>query len=185
MAEFGFVLSKREEEALVRAALDSGAWLVPDVDYKTPEAARISTYTEYEGYRGSTRMFLIVHPSYFAAPLEMKETSKEGKCVYFIMQRNGGPTIEFMSSVEFREAGRAKINPGFLAHHKTFWNPKTHRNEDMPAALLKLYRELSSIAKKIATRQKVGMRTYWIGNVVKDLIEAGKLCLGIDHSTAR
>lgn len=179
MAELGFILSRQEEEALVRSALDVGASLVPDMDYTTPDAAQITTYPEYEEHRRQTRMFFILHPSYVTAPIGLRETPKDNKRVFFIVQRTGGPTVDFLSSVEFSEAGRSKINPGFLAHHKTFWNTKTQRNEDMPAALLELYRELSLAVKRMAIRQRVGVRTYWVGKAVQKLIENGVLDLGI------
>lgn len=185
MAELGFILSKEEEEGLVVRALDASAWLVPDIDHQAPEPLRVTTLREYEECRKSTRMFFIQHPSYVKGPLEMREALKDGKRVFFVMQRNGGPAIEFMSSVEFAEGGRAKINPGFLGHHKTFWNPATQRNEEMPTDLLRLYRELSTEVKRMATREKVGVRTYWIGNVIQDRINTGSLRLGMIDDPAQ
>ena len=179
MPELGFVLTKQEEEGVIRHALSRGAWLVPDIDYKTSEPTRITTYEEYEECRKSTRLFFILHPSFSDTPLEMRETVKDRRQVFFVMPRNGGPSVEFLSSVEFSESGRAKINPGFIAHHKTYWNPRTQRNDAVPAALLELYRELSAEAKRVAMREKVGVRVYWIGRVVRRLMEAGKLQLGI------
>jgi len=179
MAELEFILSKVEEETLLKTALGSSCWFVPDINYGTAKPAHVTTYEEFKKYRERTRMFFILHESYIAAPLEMREILKDGQRVFFVMQRNGGPSIDFMSSVEFIEEGRTKINPGSLAHHKTFWNPKTRRNEETPGVLLKLYRELSAVVKKVATRHKVGVRTYWIGNAVHDRIKSGQLDLGI------
>ena len=183
MAELGFVLTKQEEEGLIRHALGRGCWLVPDVDYESPEPIRITTYEQYEGCRKSTRLFFILHPSFSGAPLEMRETIKDNRRVFFVVQRNGGPTIDFLSSVEFSEAGQAKINPGFLAHHKTYWDPRAQKNESVPAALPEFYRDLSAEAKKLTVREKVGVRVYWIGREVQRLIESRKLQLGIALQT--
>jgi hypothetical protein len=181
MAELGFILSKMEEGLLVQDVLDMGAWLVPDIHYQTPELARITMLGDYERFRKVTRLFFILHPSYLRVPLDVREASKEGKSVYFIMQRNGGPTIDFLSSVEFSEGGEHRIKPGFIAHYSTFWNTETQQNEKMPAALLKLYRELSGLVRRLSTPRRTGVRTYWIGKEVQQLLAAGSLHLGIDE----
>ena len=179
MPELGFILTTEEEEGVIRSALRNGAWLVPDIGHETSEPLQIKTYEEYERCRKSTRLFFIIHSSFYKVPLEMRETVREGQHVFVVMQRNGGPVIEYLSSVEFSEGGQANINPGFLAHHKTFWNPKAQENQAVPTTLLELYRELCAEAKNVARREKVGVRVYWIGRAVRQLIEAGKLHLGI------
>jgi hypothetical protein len=50
----------------------------------------------------------------------------------------------------------------------------------MPTDLLRLYRELSTEVKRMATRERVGVRTYWIGKTVQRLLDAGGIQLGID-----
>ena len=179
MAELGLILSKNEESRLVERALHAGCWLLPDVHYEAPQPTRISKIEEFDQWRKSTGLFFIQHPSFVKTPVEMTEIEKDGKKVFFIMQRNGGPTIDFMTAAEFEEGGRAKINPGFLAHHKSFWNSSTQRNEDMPPELLSLFRELSAEAKQMARRERVGVRTYWIGTVIQKQLGAGALHLGI------
>jgi hypothetical protein len=173
------MLTKEEEEGVIRSALLLGAWLVPDIGHQTSTPLQIKTYEEFKEHRKSTRLFFIIHPSFYTVPLEMRETVRDGRHVFMVMQHNGGPAIEFLSSVEFTEGEQRKINPGFLAHHKTFWNPKVHENQAMPPTLLQLHSELCAQVKKVARREKVGVRVYWIGRAVRQLIEAAKLHLGI------
>jgi len=179
MPELGFILGKEEEARIIQCALNHGAWIVPDIGHESAEPLRVSTYAEYEVVRKSTRLFFIMHESYYMVPLEMIETVRDGRRVFTVMQRNGGPSIEFLSSVEFCENGQLKINPGFLAHHNTFWNQRAKANQSPPSPLLNLYRTLCAEGKNVARREKVGVRVYWIGREVRQRIDEGKLQLGI------
>lgn len=179
MPELGFILTQDEEMRVIRHALSMGTWFVPDIGHETAEPLRIETYAEYEHHRKMTRLFFIAHRSFSTTPLEMRETLRDEHRVYRIKQRNGGPVIDFLSSVEFHEDGKAKINPGFLAFHRTFWNANAQENQVPKPSLVTAYRELCAEVRKIAKREKVGLRTYWIGRGIRQRIGAGELQLGI------
>lgn len=177
--EMDIVLSRQEEAEVVKLALRLKAWLVPDMNYPVPRPLQIRSYSDYEKYRGQERLFFILHASFMVTPLEMHEIEKEGRTVYYIVQKNGGPTIDFLSSVEYEEDGKSYVGSGFLAYHGTFWNPETHRNEKAPEALISFYAALTGMVKQIAVRTKVGARIYWIGREIAAQIERGEKYLGI------
>lgn len=179
MAEVGIVLSREEEANLVKLALSMKAWLTPDLDYVAPWPIRIKTYDDYKVHRQRARLFFILHDSFFVAPLEMRKIEKGGRSVYFIMQRNGGPTIDFLSTVEYEEHGKTHLGPGFLAYHRTFWNPKSEANEVPSEGLISFFKELTRTVKKASIRTKVGVRTYWIGKATTGLLEKGIKHLGV------
>ncbi len=183
MPEIDLLFTPGEERRLIEHVLAVGGWFVPDLDYDSPEPARIDTFDEYLQHRRMTRSFFALHPTYFAAPLEMKPVQKEGTLKYFISKRNGGPAIEFLSTVEFEEAGRQSVNAGFLAYHTTFWNQVTSRNEKLPRALLSLFRSLTGLVKRSASSRKIGSRRFWIGREMESFIARGDKVLGIRMSS--
>lgn len=120
MPELGFVLSASEETNVLKLVFDQGGWLVPDLNYTIPQYVTIGSYETYLDYRKQTRLFFILHPSYLKSPLDLHSIEKDGRTVYFIMQRNGGPTIDFLSCVEYKEKGKAYISTGSLSHYPTY-----------------------------------------------------------------
>jgi hypothetical protein len=180
MTELGILLTSSEERSLVEFVLSKGAFLVPDIDYSSGEYVAIRSLSDFLRYRAATRLFFIVHEDYLIAPLEMRQTVKGGNLVYYVMQRNGGPTIDFLSTVEFTENSEAKVNPGYVAYHRTFWNPKIGENEKPPNSMVRLFGEIRSFIRNMATAAKLGKRTYLIGEEMNAALKRGTKTLGID-----
>jgi hypothetical protein len=180
MAELGILLTPTEERSIVEFVLSKGAFLVPDIDYSSGEHATVRSLSDYLRYRAATRLFFIVHQDYLTAPLEMRQTVKGGNLVYYVTQRNGGPSIDFLSTVEFTENSIAKVNPGFIAHHCTFWNPITGQNEKPPTSMIRLFGEIRSVIRSMAMSAKLGKRSYLIGEEMSAALKSGTKTLGID-----
>lgn len=160
--------------------LGKGAVLVPDVEFGSPIHDEVRTVEDYLRFRETTRLFFVLHDSFTVAPLELRSIQREGGQRYYVMQRSGGPTIDFLSTVQFVEEGVDKVNPGYLAFHRTFWDPKAGENRRPPDDLLKLYDELRSLLKTCAKHVKIGTRRYWVGNEMDTALRSGVRSIGIE-----
>jgi hypothetical protein len=141
--------------------------------------------SHYLEFRAKTRLFFVSHPSFVVVPLELRGLVKGRKEVFFIMQKNGGPVIDFFSSLEIQENNVTK-NRSRL--YRTLQNILEHvcRNA-MKRYLLPFStftKTFPKCIKGIATRQKVGVRSYWLGKEVQQKIERGQLQLGINVQKA-
>lgn len=180
MAELDILLTPTEERSLVEFVLGKGAFLVPDIDYSSTEYVTVRSVDDYLRHRANTRLFFIIHEDYLTTPLEMRQAFKGGNLIYYVMQRNGGPSIEFLSTVECIENSTTKVNPGFVAHHPTFWNPNTRQNEKPSAALIRLFGEIRSFLRSRAKAEKLGKRSYLVGGEMMAALKNGTKTLGID-----
>ena len=114
----------------------------------------------------------------------MDSIEKPGGTVYFVRQRVGGPTIDFMGGGLFDESGSRFIRPGYLAYHSTYWNSKKRRMEKAPAELVTTYQALVKAIRKSATRIKPGKRVYWLGDDAKRQLLTGVKLVGYEKYTA-
>ena len=181
MPEIGILLTRDEEQTVIRSILDRAGWLVPDFQYEVPVPALVKTHEDYLRWRSKTRLFFVLHDSFLVVPLELRQVGRDGGLGYFIAQRTGGPTIEFLSTLEFQEDARRWVNPGFIAHHRTFWDAESRANVKPPQAFVTFFKETIAIMKQVAALKKIGVRRYWIGNEMSVLLENGTMHLGIQR----
>lgn len=79
--------------------------------------------------------------------------------------------------------GVEKVSPGFLAYYPTFWNPSTGQNETPPSTMVEFFAQIKSFIRKIATRVKLGKRSYWVGKQMAVQLKTEAKILGIEGIT--
>jgi hypothetical protein len=174
MPETGFFFSERDFISLVEHLLSQDATLVPDVKYAADEYVLARSTAQLETFRPTTKQFFVLHPSYQVCPLEMRPLEKAGQETrYFIMPRNGGPSIDVYCAGEVESAGQPFIGSGMLGHYPTFWNQEVEENQPAPQALVEFYRSTVKWLRGYARRIKIAGRNYYLGPDAARLLAAG------------
>jgi len=97
MAETKLLLNRSDTISIARTIFDKGAYMVPDCNYDEPLYTLIKTVDEFKSISKTTRLFFVLHDDWKSEPLEMKKFDhKELGEKYFIVQKSGGPTIDFL-----------------------------------------------------------------------------------------
>jgi hypothetical protein len=163
MAQLDIFLSEVDLESLLALALSRGAVLVPDTRYATDKYDEIADLAPMRRFRPAVKLFFILHQSYLVTPLEMRQTRSEENSAWYIMQRNGGPTIDIFCPGQKESGDRRIIGQGYVGYYPTFWNPRTGRNETASPALKAYYALLTKHIRTHAARVALPKRTFWIG----------------------
>ncbi len=165
MAETKFLLSDSDTLLIAELVISEGGLLVPDCDYKESIYVVLSTLEQFKEYRKLTNQFFILHESWDSEPLEMKSfSSRDGDVNYFIVQKCGGPTIDYFSTGEYLEGERKRIGKGFLSYYPQYWSPKNQCYIKVPSELKYFYNRLVKTLKQDSTTIKIEQRRYWIKN---------------------
>jgi hypothetical protein len=182
MSEMSFVLNADEERLFVSAVFETGAWMIPNLHFQTPAMPTIVNVEEYYTYREKTSLFFILHDSYKLCPIELSAGEKHGARFFFVMQRNGRPTINYLSTSQFMKDGKLNLNPGFLSYYPTFWNTIVGENQKSPSSLPVLFRRLSANLRARSKSIRFGKRTYMVGKKTIEQVEAGRIEIGFPIS---
>lgn len=165
---FFFTLSERE--GFVKFCFDNGFAIIPDMQYEDNSYYVIKNLEHYRNYMNEYVRFFIISEKYQAYPLEMDNFEKDNKKVYYIMQRYGGPSIDFYTPF-FAEKKHDKIGPGLISIYPFYY----HYNEKFipDNELKKVYELLTSYIRKKSKKVKIGKKNYWIGiNTMERVKEA-------------
>lgn len=179
MPELGILLTPAEENALVSHCLSLGAVLIPDIEYHSDRYVEVANNKMFCHYRDITRLFYVVHGSYIVRPLEMRMLHKDGRDTWYIVQRNGGPSIDLFLTASSSENSGKRVIPGFVAYHKTFWNADASENQEPPLSLIRFYSEIKSAIQAKAIRRVIGKRAFWVGREMVSLLNSGSAILGL------
>lgn len=187
MPQVDFLFSEADVRAFMQRVFDGGGFVVPDLHYPEQNHPLLKNVQSLVKARKSAKLFFILHDDYFLCPLEMRQIKKEGeKPFFFIMQRNGGPTIDFYWAGEIREKGEpVEVGSGYLGYHPTFWNTRTQQNERPPNSLLEFYRKLATWIKGSPQKATGTSRTYFIGSGALALENAGAKLLHVPEDAVR
>lgn len=180
MPQVDFYFSDRDIIDFAVQVFDAGAWLVPDLRFEEQSYCIIRDTDTFVRTRKATRLFFILHDSYFACPLEMRPLARTGQSPhYYIMQRNGGPTIDFFSPGIVNNKENRSIGQGFLAHHPSYYNTRTRTNLKTPPTLLAVYKDLCSGIKSSTSPLRAGKRTFLLGKEAHGLRSQGVPLVGL------
>lgn len=159
--QLDFYLSKEDKMELVALLFSKGATLIPSLHYPSEEYIELHSLKAYEEHVDKNRLMHIVHPSFSNMKLEFDSFEKEGKKVFYILQRYGGPTIDFYSPGNIVKKGVEFIGPGFVSIYSYYWKIK----EKLPASdeLKSFYRDLIDFIKNRSTPIKYAKRIYYVG----------------------
>lgn len=159
MPQLDFILNYTDQKKLFDYAFSLGCYYVPLKDYSTNEY-EVYNSTDYYQFMKMESQLYILNDLYTTFPLVMDSIDKDNQDVYFIKQRNGGPTIDFYAP-NLIEESEALIGRGAISHYPSYYNDN---RELIPSdALREMYGKLTKYIKKNSLRFKSGVRYYWIG----------------------
>lgn len=178
MPEINILFSRTEDEGIVRHVLSLGGWLVPS----SLDSLRLLRINDIAGYRKrfdqQERLFHIQHKSFDLAPLEVRHAlTHDGRNIWYVAQRNGGPTVDLLGPYDFDDGGRHRIAGGFLGHYPTFWNPNVRANQAATTTQKEFYGALLRHIRANALKTRAGKRTCWIGRTTATDLKAGLVTL--------
>ncbi|MBB3057921.1 hypothetical protein [Mucilaginibacter gotjawali] len=172
MAEMNFFLNLNEREDFVKFCFDNAFTIIPDMQYEDNSYYVIKILGHYRKYMNECVRFFIISEKYKAYSLEMDNYEKDNKRIYYIMQRYGGPSIDFYTPF-FAERNYNKIGPGSIGIYPFYY----HYNEKfIPDSELKnAYNLLISYIRKKSKKVKIGKKNYWIGINTLESVAEGTL----------
>lgn len=182
MPQVSMFLDSEDERSLITLLFEKGARIVADLRYDGPAYHQIHDWSGYDKARGKSGLFFVLFDAYERCPLRMFRIEGghyDGK--YSVMQRTGGPTIDLLSSVQYRKDDIDFISDGMLGYHRTYRNTLTDDIEEVPDELVTLFNLVSKeIKKNCAVVKAQGGRTYLIGPHTYQRTKDGRLTLGVD-----
>jgi hypothetical protein len=178
MPQADILFRRADYENVVQFAFELGAWLVPS-HLRTAGVVRIGKIDEYwNRVNDGEKLFHIQHQTFEVCPLEVRRVrSNEGEDRFYVMQRNGGPTVDLLGPYEFEELGRNRVGGGFISYYPSFWNTETQSNESAPVEQKRFYSALLRYLKSNAIKSPAGRRTYWVGRSVAAGFRDGLIAL--------
>lgn len=146
MPQADFYLCERDLLDVAALLFGGGGSLVPDLDYKTPDLRTIRDVEDLRRvYRElNPQLFFGISPKWQRAPLTIRGIEKDDRTVFFILQKNGGPSIDIFCPQPFIANGRLAVAHGFIGYHRCYWNPISGQMEPTPEALKDVYHALRS-----------------------------------------
>ena len=181
MPEISLYLDTSDDDLVLGWLFDASTELVPDLNYATQEYTVCKTMAEVMQFRPQARYFFALRDDFTALPLEVRHNSSSGRSFYYIMQRDGGPTLDVSLGGEFLKEGPELIGPGSLSHYPTYWHYVDNCNKPAPKPLVTLYRQLTYRIRKTFTRYKTSIRTYWIGPGAVARVRRGTRLVGFEN----
>jgi hypothetical protein len=175
--------TEADELVLVRAALEQGCWLVPDLSYDAPVAQRLLTVEEYQHVRTKERHFFILSESFVRAPLSMHKITKAGRDVFYISPSEGGPFLEFLGGGVFVDdsTGEGRIRSGFLEFSRHYWAADLSFRYDSPIELEQIFKKLARVVKANSFRIKPRRSAFWLGNDASAQMAFGARLVGYEQ----
>lgn len=177
-------MTGRDEVELVKFVLTEGAGLIPDLDYSRPKPELLSNRSEFASARVLTRHFFIVRDDYFKMPLHLRKIEKQGKLTYYIAQRKGGPTVDFLASGVFTRDGGRFIRPGMVSHYPTFFDDQEGCLRKAPKELIGFYRHITHFLKESYLRVKPKKVTFWLSPDAQSELRQGAKLIGLEDLSA-
>ena len=155
-----FFITMEERENFVKYCFDNGFAIIPALDYLVNSYYIIDSLEHYHKYMSDCVGFYLIHDTYKLYPLEMDWFEKDNQKKYYIMQRYGGPAIDFFSPI-LAEKKYNEVGPGLISIYPFYY----HYNEKINTSneLKECYLLLTSYLSKTCNKVKIGKRVYWIG----------------------
>ena len=167
MPQIDFYLNIEEKHNLVKFIIGNNGFLIPSLHYDEPNYDIIKDIIDYKYFASENSLFFILHDSFLKYPFRFDNFEKDNKKIFYLMQRYGGPYIDFYSSglIEGNFIGS-----GYIGHYPSFYN-----DEDLsfnpPKELLEFYKAIIKYIKSITLPYKTQKRKYLIGRkLIQDVI---------------
>jgi len=185
MAHLDFYLDEKDKVNLMSFIFSKGGYIIPSLHYEKPTYTVITCSDEYHSFVNRSILFFVVHESYFKEPLTWETINKEGKEVFYIPQRTGGPTIDFYSPGIIDKDGTRFVGQGSISHYPSYQSTVQGSNVAAPETQKIFYKKLCSEIKK-GFAIKLSTRTYWVGKRTLESLRNGSKLMNVsdDISTA-
>ena len=141
------------------------AMIVPSIHYSRPTPTVVQDQSSFRDVlqREQPRLLHIISNKWQRSTLVFDSFDKGAGEVFYLSQKNGGPTIDVFFTKPIPVAGGQRaIGPGFIGHHASFWNPETSRMEKPPEELRLFYKELRMLISKNAKKIRYTARTMLV-----------------------
>lgn len=164
MPELGFYFDDSDLNDFAKRCLTEGAYFVPDHIYTDEKFDKITTFSKFRECRiNGTNLFFILHNSYEDCPFELRPIVKNEVTGFYILQKNGGPTIDLFCPSSFDKNGTDVIAPGFVAFHSSYWNTTTREEVRAPESIKLWYRMLTKTIKERSMKIRARHRIFMVG----------------------
>jgi hypothetical protein len=174
MAQIDFSICDFEIDALVEFIFSTGSTLAYNLDYDNPHEKTAKTLNEFIGINIRKGLFFIRNNTFSREPLSFRGIEKNGKRIFFIEQKVGGPTLELFLTQEYCEDGVEFIASSFLSHYPYYISSfdETIYIEVSSQQRL-LFKEITNFIKKRSKKIKSKKRTYFLSQAVIQKIKSG------------
>jgi hypothetical protein len=182
MPQLDFYLDEDDKLDFMSFVFSEGGYIIPALNYDKPIYTVIKSSDQYRPFVNRSILFFIVHDSYFKYPLTWETVNKEGKEVFYIPQRTGGPTIDFYSPGLIDGTGVRIIGQGNISYYPSYQNLLQRSNVEAPESQRAFYKKISSQIKR-GFAIKLSKRTYWVGNKTLESLRGGSKLMNVNDST--
>lgn len=179
MPEINFYLDEGDKIDLMSFVFSEGGCIIPNLRYEKASFPLIKSIEEYKLYVNRSLLFFIVHDSYSRESLTWEKFNKEGKELFYIPQRYGGPTIDFYSPGKIEKDGIPFIGPGSVSYYPSYYSIVRGAKMDAPEAQKVLYKKISKEIKK-GFAIKPSKRRYWVGLKAIQNLRMGYKLIDVD-----
>lgn len=181
MAQLNFLLNKDDTVTLLNVCFQSGCVLIPSIHYDFEDYIVLNNVNDFMFFKKPVSLFLIVQQKYLMSPLRMDFfIDSLGQKKYYIVQRVGGPTIEFLSS--FSTKIPKEIKYGFISIYPFFYDNDNNKIKPKQE-VVELYKKFISVIKKNSNQIIFIKRKYWVGEMTLQEAIAKKIKLPPDFQT--
>lgn len=161
MPQTDFFLCREERINLANFIFSNGLIMIPDLNYETKDAKVLHNINDFIPFVDKNEIMFIVSPEIDMSSFVFGECEKDGKTYYYIRQKYGLPTIDFLYA-GITEISDNKICPGSMSLHAFIYGD--NGNKIYPSVHLQdKYKILCDFLKEQSIRLKLTKRTFWIG----------------------
>lgn len=135
--------------------------MIPDLNYETKDPKVLHNITDFIPFVDKNEIMFIASPEIDMSSFVFGECQKDSKKYYYIRQKYGVPTIDFLYAGT-TEISDNKICPGSMSMHTFFYG--NVGNKIYPSVHLQdKYKIICNFLKQESIRLKLTKRTFWIG----------------------
>lgn len=181
MAQLNFYLGEEDKINLMSFIFSEGGYIIPALQYDKSNYTVIKSTEDYLPFVNKSVLLFIVHESYFQEPLAWDTIKKEGRELFYIPQRTGGPTIDFYSPGIIDKDGIRFIGQGSISYYASYQSIVQRSNIEAPESQKIFYRKLCSRIKK-GFAIKLSKRIYWVGNRTLTSLRNGSKLMNVSDN---
>ena len=175
MPELAFFAGPELERDVVRAGLSNGAALIPDLNFKSPELAEITSVELFDEVRQRCRNFFITSPAYAESKLEVRAIVKNGEVVHYVFPLVGGPIIDISFPVRFLDGQTPAMRAGVISYYSRYTSSTLKIDLPAPQSLVSTYKYLRRVLADKSERMTGKKGTYLLERALKPLVREIRL----------